>query len=162
MSGQICVSEGETVAASVRNCAIESAINMTMKRMTASRRSVSTQGNSRREARVVRENRRRGPAATASPWAGQVTADWLHDAARAGNGQRRGASCAHRPAQVEEVDGRRAIAANHSIPAACYMRYSPVARDIIFSPTLPGAERSLNHRPARIPPGTRNGGRWAR
>lgn len=42
VSGQICVSEGETVAASVRNCAIESAINMTMKRMTATRRSVST------------------------------------------------------------------------------------------------------------------------
>jgi hypothetical protein len=53
VSGQICVSEGETVAASVRNCAIESAINMTMKRMTASRRSVSTQGNSSKSSEAL-------------------------------------------------------------------------------------------------------------
>jgi len=67
VSGQICVSEGETVAASVRNCVIVSAINMTMKRMTATRRSVSTQGNTKRSASSEGEQAE-GSAATACPW----------------------------------------------------------------------------------------------
>lgn len=103
VSGQICVSEGETVAASVRNCAIESVINMTMKRMTVARRSVSRQGNSRRSTSSEVEQTEGPPHSLPGTRTPGTTDDWLHDASQNCPWLRRRASCARSPG-VE--DGR--------------------------------------------------------
>ena len=114
-----------------------------MKRMTATRRSVSTQGNTRRGAIAVRENRLRGQRPPHLP--GSRAADeWLHDAARAVDG-----SAAVRPLRAAlrctggGVDGRRAIVASHSPLHTTRLLYAIVPwRDIILSPTLRGRKEA--------------------
>lgn len=139
MSGQICVSEGETVAASVRNCAIVSAINMSHETDDGEPTICIYAGKYPGAVQAVRESRLRGQRPPHLP--GSRTPDeWLHDAARAVDG-----SATVRPLRAAQgctgggVDGRRAIAASHSPLHTTRLLYAIVPwRDIILSPTLRG------------------------
>jgi hypothetical protein len=162
VSGQICVSEGETVAASVRNCAIVSAINMSHETDDGEPTICIYAGKHPGAVQAVRESRLRGQRPPHLPGS-RAPDEWLHDAARAVDG-----SAIVRPLRAAlrctggGVDGRRAIAASHSPLHTTGLLYAIVPwRDIILSPTLRGWKRSLNaYHHACIPPGTRNGGRW--
>jgi len=162
VSGQICVSEGETVAASVRNCVIVSAINMSHETDDGEPSICIYAGKHPGAVQAVRESRLRGQRPPHLPGS-RAPDEWLHDAARAVDG-----SAIVRPLRAAlrctggGVDGRRAIAASHSPLHTTGLLYAIVPwRDIILSPTLRGWKRSLNvYHHACIPPGTRNGGRW--